>query len=198
MSCIEALAGTGIQIRGILDERLDPGSSVLGYPVIGGDEAIPDEVRSGCRFLVTIGQTSSPAPRKRAFDTVRAAGGRLVALISASARVSASAIVGSGTIVMQGSTVNAKARIGENTIINNHSLVEHGTIIGSHCHVATGAIVNGDCVLGDGVMLGSGAVVIQGIRVASGAVIGAAAVVIRDIQQDGTYAGNPARLIHSR
>ena len=45
------------------------------------------------------------------------------------------------------------------------------------------------------IFVGSGSVVAQGIEIADEVVIGAGSVVIKNIMELGTYAGNPARKI---
>ncbi len=50
--------------------------------------------------------------------------------------------------------------------------------------------------IADRVTIGSHATILA-VNICSGAVIGAGAVVTRDIEIPGTYAGNPARLIRA-
>lgn len=44
--------------------------------------------------------------------------------------------------------------------------------------------------------IGTGTKIIQGVRICPECVIGAGAVVVRDIEEKGTYVGIPARRIH--
>ena len=54
----------------------------------------------------------------------------------------------------------------------------------------------GRTVIEDEVCIGSNATILP-VRICRGAVIGAGAVVTRDIEIPGTYAGNPARLLRT-
>lgn len=48
-------------------------------------------------------------------------------------------------------------------------------------------------VIEDGVRVGAGSVVVGGVRIRTGCVVGAGAVVARDTEPNGVYAGVPAR-----
>jgi maltose O-acetyltransferase len=54
-----------------------------------------------------------------------------------------------------------------------------------------------DIVIGNNVWIGAGAILLPGIRVGDNAIIGAAAVVTKDVAENTTVVGNPARLIQT-
>ncbi len=101
--------------------------------------------------------------------------------------------------------------IGARTKVQSHSFVCELVTIGDDCFVghgvkfvndlfATGGPARGDRSLwrstriGHRVSIGSGAVILP-VNICDGVVIGAGAVVTRDIERPGIYAGNPARLL---
>lgn len=53
-------------------------------------------------------------------------------------------------------------------------------------------------IIGDNVMIGAGAIVIGGITVGNNVIIGAGSVVVKDIPDNATVVGNPARVIRVR
>lgn len=194
-SVIDVIASTGkYAIAGILDK---PGgkTDVLDYPVIGTDEDIPVLSKDGHRFLITVGHMGDASLRRRLSGLIDAAGGVQEVIISPTARVSPYARLGAGTVVMHHAVVNAGADIGKGCIINTQALVEHDVVVGDQAQISTGAKVNGGCRIGDGSFIGSGAVVIQETRIARDCIVGAGAVVIDDIEEPGTYAGNPCKRI---
>lgn len=194
-SCIDVLESGGHAIFGILDQ--EPAiSEVLGYTVIGGDDLIDSLAGQGNLFLVTIGQLKNPVTRVGLYNRIIKAGGKLATIISPRGYVSRHARLNEGTIIMHEAMVNASAEIGANCIINTKALVEHDAAIGQHTHIATGARVNGDCMVGKRCFIGSCAVLVQGVRITDDVVIGAGSVVINDITEPGTYAGNPVRKIN--
>ncbi len=165
-ACIDVIEATGEwSILGILDLPGRVGEQVLGYPVVGTDEEVGDYVINGARFLVCLGQIRTADLRRRAYERVKAAGGKLATIVSPLAYVSPRATLGEGTIVMHRAVVNVSASIGDNVIINTMALVEHDATVGNHCHVSTAAVLNGGATIGVGSFVGSNAVVIQGATV---------------------------------
>lgn len=165
-ACVDVIETTGEwDILGILDLPERIGEKVLGYAVIGTDDQVGRFVAEGVRFLVCVGQIRTADVRRRAYERVKAAGGRLATIVSPLAYVSPSAVLGEGTIVMHRAVVNASASVGDNAIINTMALVEHDATVGSHCHLSTAAILNGGARIGVGSFVGSNAVVIQGAAV---------------------------------
>lgn len=171
-ACIDVIEATGEwDILGILDLPERVGEKVLGYPVVGTDDQVRRFVAEGARFLVSIGQIRTAEERCRAYERVKAAGGKLATIVSPMAYVSFRTVVGEGTIVMHRALINSNAIVGDNVIINTMALVEHDAVVGSHCHVSTAAIVNGGAKIGVGSFIGSNAVVIHGAEVADRAFV---------------------------
>ncbi|HEY0680479.1 MAG TPA: acetyltransferase [Chitinophagaceae bacterium] len=185
-------------IYGLIDTKLSKGERVLEYPVLGGNELIPELAKQqDLYFLITVGQVKSAEVRVRLFELLESSNATVVpAIVAETAFVSPYSSLGKGTIVMQHVTLNAAAHVGQNVILNNHCLVEHDCRVGNHSHISTGAILNGHCEIGDRVFIGSGAVLTHGVTVASDVIIGAGSVVINSITEPGTYAGNPVKKIN--
>jgi sugar O-acyltransferase (sialic acid O-acetyltransferase NeuD family) len=180
-SCIDVIEATRIyQIEGVVQPKASS-ELVLGYPVIGSDDDLPQLLKSSNLAVITVGQIKTPETRIRLFDLLKHLGADLPVVISPKAYCSKHSVIGEGSIVMHGAIVNAGARIGNNCIVNSQALVEHEVEIGDHCHISTGAQVNGNVTIGEGSFVGSGAVIKEGIRVGENVVIGAGQVVLRDV-----------------
>lgn len=102
-------------------------------------------------------------------------------------------------------------RIGARTKVQSHAFICELVEIGSDCFIGHGVMFVNDLFadggpargrkelwrsthIGDHVSIGSNATVLP-VRICDRVVIGAGAVVTRDIDQPGIYAGNPARLM---
>lgn len=182
------------EIRGIVEATGSETTSVLGYPVIGTDEELPQLIAQTPHCLITVGQTHTAFVRKALFKKIKQHGGQLPNVISPLARVARSAQLGEGVVVMHYALVNSSAFVGNNCILNSRCLVEHHAIVGAHCHLSTGAILNGASEVGEECLVGSGAVILQGVSVGAQTLIGANATVIRHLHERGTYVGSPAHL----
>lgn len=180
------------EITGILDKGIAVGEKICGYPVLGGDELIPEFVSKGHEFLVTVGQMGNSGVRLKIISCIHSVQGKLATVISPKAHVSKSAVVKEGTVVHHFALVNANAVVGENCIINSHAVIEHGCDIGSNTHISTSATVNGGCKVGRNSLIGSGSVIKQTLELCDGVIVGAGAVVLDALSKSGTYVGVPA------
>lgn len=102
-------------------------------------------------------------------------------------------------------------RIGARTRVQSHSFICELVTIGDDCFIGHGVMFVNDKFLaggpargrkelwgrtdvGDNVSIGSNATILP-VKICAGAVIGAGAVVSRDIDEPGVYAGVPARRV---
>ena len=154
-----------------------------GYPVIGKSTEAPDGV-----IFVAVGNADT---RKRLMELYKDR--VLPVLIHPNAVVAEGVEISVGSVVMAGAVINPGARIGKGCIINTSSSVDHDCIVEDFCHVSVGAHLSGTVVVGTGTWIGTGAIVSNNINICGGCMIGAGAVVIKDIDEPGTYVGVPAK-----
>ncbi len=114
-------------------------------------------------------------------------------IIDPSAVVSTSASLGAGTFIASRAIVNARATIGAACIINSGAIVEHDCVLEDGVHVSPGSILCGTVCVGTLTHIGAGAVVLPGIRIGARVRVGAGAVVTKDVADDATVVGVPAR-----
>jgi len=85
--------------------------------------------------------------------------------------------------------------IGEGTKLDNIVHVGHNCKIGKHCFIAGGTVFGGSVTVGDYTDFGLNCVILPGITIGHHCNIGASAVVTKDVPDNMTVAGNPAREI---
>ena len=192
-SVIDVAESAGYTILGILDMPEMVGTSVLGYPVLGTDDDIPQYVDKA-EFVITVGFIKNPAIRIKLYNRVKEAGGKLATIIASTAHVSKYATIGEGTVVMHHAFVNAGAKVGNNVILNTFTNIEHDAVIGDQCHISTGTMINGDCKVGANCFIGSQSVLANGITIGDDIIVGAGSLVRKSINIKGIYSGNPAIL----
>lgn len=101
--------------------------------------------------------------------------------------------IGAGTVVMAGSVVNPCTKIGKGCIINTGSTIDHDCVIEDYVHISPGVNVAGSVSVGALTWLGIGSVVSNNLCITSNCTIGAGAVVVADIIEQGIYVGVPAK-----
>lgn len=185
------------EIIGLLDTKPElKGKSLLGLPILGSDELLPQLMHDGIsHFFVGLGSIGDTKARQRLFELATQYGMNPIDVIHPQAVISPSAEFGAGITVMAGAVINASACLGVNVIVNTGSLVEHDCVIGDHVHIATGAQLASTVQIGAGAHIGAGATVRQGITIGKGAIVGAGAVVVKAVPHHIVVAGVPARLL---
>jgi len=170
------------------------GKDILGVPIRGGDDRLPELIREGVTcFVVGLGGVGDNGPRQRLFERGLAAGLSPVTVLHPSAVQSPQAHAGAGSVILAGAVVGVGAVLGVNVLVNTGSIIEHDCVVEDHVHVATGAKLGGAVRVEKGAHVGIGATVCQGLTVGEGAVIGAGAVVVKDVSPWSVVAGVPAR-----
>lgn len=183
------------ELVGLLDPAPELlGQSVLGVPVLGGDDCLGGLISQGVKlFFVGVGSTVNLQKRRLLYKLGLSQGMKPVDAIHPGSFVSSSAEIGSGVTVMALAVINATARLGENVVVNTGVIVEHDSVIGSHTHIATGALLCGSVKVGEGSHIGAGSVIRQGINIGKNVLVGAGSVVVKDVQDGTVVIGNPAR-----
>ena len=179
------------QIKGCTG--LGGGGFVLGdVPILGTDSVLAALWANGAKkAFVAIGDNHL---RLRLLAQLSEMGFKLINAVSPNAVVSPSATLGCGIAIMAGAIINASSKIGDGAIINTNAGVDHDCRIGCGAHIGPGSALAGNVEIGCESFLGAGTCVVPGVRIGHRAIIGAGSVVIRDIPDDVTEMGVPARV----
>lgn len=121
--------------------------------------------------------------------------------------------IGDGVFVGPFVEIQANVSVGARTRIQSHAFVCELVTIGEDCFVGHGVVFVNDLfsvggpargrrelwkktIIGNNVSIGSNATILP-VSICDDVVIGAGAVVTRNIDKPGIYAGNPARFLRS-
>jgi sugar O-acyltransferase (sialic acid O-acetyltransferase NeuD family) len=182
-------AGRGADLVGFLDARAELWrAQVAGHPVLGD----VDWLASHPDVEVVIAVRS---PRDRAVLAARLdeGGRKLATVVHPTATIGPRVSIAEGAIICPAVFLSCDVRIGRAAIVNYGAMVGHDCSIGAGAFVAPGVHLGGAVTVGERADIGIGASVIQNLTVGRGSVVGAGAVVIRDVPEDVTVVGVPAR-----
>jgi sugar O-acyltransferase (sialic acid O-acetyltransferase NeuD family) len=151
--------------------------------------AVTREMQSTAPVVVAVGNNRI---RKRIVSETNNLFGKA---IHPRANISTSVIVGEGTVVMAGATVNAEASIGKHCIINTNAAIDHECRIGDFVHISPGVSLAGNVTVDEGTHLGIGSSVIPGINIGKWVTIGAGASIVENIPDYAVVVGVPGKII---
>lgn len=165
-------------------------TDVYGYRVIGGkQELLAASIRKG---IVAIGSNKA---RRNVSAWLTDNGFELVCAVHPSAQLARGVTVGDGTVLMAGVVVNSDCSIGRNVIINTRASIDHDCTIGDNVHLAPGSVLCGSVTVGEGSFICAGATIIPNLTIGKNVTIGSGSTVIRDVSDDLTLVGSPAKVI---
>lgn len=189
---IEAVRVLGCyQIEGIIDDGMKKGTDVIGSPVLGGAEALPELAARGIRMAVnSVGGIGDFQVRLNVFHILAKAGFLCPAIVHPTAHVDPSARLAAGVLVLAQSYVSGNARVGMGTLINNSVVISHDNVIGACVNLSPGTMLAGDVVIDDFAQLGMNVNVNIGVHIGSFARIANGATIKGNVPQGGrVYAG---------
>ncbi len=186
-SLIELIRALGsYHILGVVDDNLPKGTSLLGAPVLGGAQVLPDLHRDGVRLAANaVGGIGNLSVRVEIFRRLAAAGFTCPALVHPKAFIEASASLAPGTQVFPQAYVGSEVEVGFGTIINTGAIVSHDCKLGNYVNISPGAILAGGVQVGDGVLIGMGVTINLLVRIGQGARIGNGATIKNDVPDGG-------------
>lgn len=189
---IEAVRVLGCyQIEGIIDDGMKKGTDVIGSPVLGGAEALPELAARGIRMAVnSVGGIGDFQVRLNVFHILAKAGFLCPAIVHPTAHVDPSARLAAGVLVLAQSYVSGNARVGMGTLINNSVVISHDNVIGACVNLSPGTMLAGDVIIDDFAQLGMNVNVNIGVHIGSFARIANGATIKGNVPQGGrVYAG---------
>ncbi len=141
------------------------------------------------KFLIALG---TPDAREKIFRKIKDAGYSLAVWISPDADISPTAQFGEGALVFD-TYIDADVVVGHNTLIYKNAIVGHDTVIKEHCVISVNTFVGGHCQIDENAYIGPCAAVRDQIHIGKRALVGLNAAVYKDVPDDFTAIGNPAK-----
>jgi UDP-perosamine 4-acetyltransferase len=187
-------AAQAFELVGLIDDYPENSEhQIVGLAVIGTSGDLRRLWADGVEAAV-LGFGAAHG-RAAILAAIEDAGLALPVLVHSAAFVAPSAQLGAGCQLLPRAHVGPHARIGRGALINTGAIVEHDVHIGDAAVVAPGAIIAGRATIGNEAEVGAGAIVLPDLTVGTRAIVGAGAVVTRNVPENRTVVGNPARVV---
>ena len=181
-------------VYGFLDDGVDIGTTIIknkNIKVIGNVEdckKIASE-NPDFEFVIAIGNNEIRKTFSEKYNL------KYYKAIHPSAQIGLDVMVGEGTVVMANTAINSSTQIGQHCIINTGAIIEHDNVIEDYVHISPNATLCGTVKIGKLTHVGAGTVIKNNINICKNCIIGAGATIVKDIKEEGTYVGVPAKKI---
>ena len=161
------------RIAGIIDDGMAAGESIMGVPVLGGNELLAELHAKGIRQAVNaVGGIGNIAIRVQVFQNLAEAGFSCPAVVHPAAYVENSASLAPGVQVFARAYVGSEARLGFGAIVNTGAIVSHDCVLENFANISPGALLAGEVRIGAASLVGMGATINLRVSVGAGARIG--------------------------
>lgn len=148
------------------------------------------------RVAIAIGNSAS---RIRVRNLIRSVcSNQFQTLIHPTAYIGANCKIGDGSMISAGAVLTCGVTLGEHVIVNVRTSLSHEALVEDFVTIAPNATICGAVSVATGADIGAGATIIQLKKVGAWSIVGAGTVVIKDVAENVTVAGNPARQIAER
>lgn len=183
-----SLASMRINVVGFFDDFATVGGDVLG-PVDAALKMHAEKVFD----CLAIG-VGYKAMAFRAFCAERFSGRiPLAKIVLPGAFTDPTAQIEEGAVILTGTMIDQNVKIGPNCFFSLGCSVSHESVVGANTYCAPHVTICGRSQIGRNCFLGAACIIRDGVVVDNNVTIGAGAVVVKDILEQGVYVGNPAR-----
>lgn len=181
---------SGDEIVGFLDDNKEIGTTIINeYKVIGdlNNRFTMAVTKENLEFIIAIGDN------KKREEISHSPNLKFYTAIHPSAQIGLDVEIQEGTVIMANACINSSAKIGKHCIINTGAIIEHDNIIEDFVHISPNVALGGTVKIGKSTHVGIGSTIKNNITICENCKIGAGAVVVKDIEKEGTYIGVPAK-----
>lgn len=178
-------------IKGFLDDNAAALDGFINYPPILG--SVEDYVISESDvFICALGSVNW---KKHYIKIVHSKGGAFINLIDKSIILNENVAIGTGCIICENVILSNDIIINDFVTIHPFTNFGHDVRIGNYVNIGAYCFFGGFSVIEDEVSVYVRATILDRLRIGKNATVGAGSVVIRNVKENTSVFGNPAKKI---
>lgn len=177
------------EIVGVINKERD---EIGPYPLLGND-LDANEIYDKFKNIPIIVTPQLPDIRFNLINMYKNIGFKFCNVVSNSAKISRTCILGEGIVVQHGANISSNTSIGSYSKINTSSNIMHDSEIDEYVTVAPNAVILGYVSIGQCCYIGANSTILPHVRIGNNVTIGAGAVITKDVPDNKIMVGNPAR-----
>jgi acetyltransferase EpsM len=183
------------EFAGYLNDRIEKGGSIEGYPVLGKISDTKKLFEEGFFFINTILRIDGQQERIDMFDQLDIPNDRLATFIHPLSYIAPNVNLGYGTIVMPNVSISSGTSFGKGCIIMVGATIGHDNTIENYCHFAAQCCIGAYTKIADGVHIGLNATTRENISIGKNSTLGMGSVLTKNIGDNEIWVGNPAKFL---
>ncbi len=187
------------EIVGLLDSYKSIGETVLGYPVVGSEKNIPQEILNleNLHFFVAVGDNWN---RQIVYKSILllVTKAKFASTIHPSAQIGKNVKIGKGVAILAGTVVSSEAEIGNFVVVNTNAGLAHDCKMSNFSSLGPKAATGGNVSIGDFTAISIGATLTNKISIGKHSIIGAGALLMKNCGDNKIMYGVPAKIIRDR
>lgn len=145
-------------------------------------------------YIVALGNGDS---RCRQLSSLTKRGAKIVSIVSPHGN-SSSKLNDLGGIYLGVFSIASDTVIGIGVLVQGFACVGHDVILGDGVTLGSHAFVGGNAVIGENSTIHPHAVILPKVKIGRNVTVGAGSVVVKDVPDDVTVFGNPAKILMSK
>jgi acetyltransferase EpsM len=185
----------GFEFEGFLNDRIETGSLLEGYPILGTLDEVMKFVQQGYLIINAIHRIDGNERRIKRIEGLSIPESCLATFVHPTAYVAPDVRLSPGCVIMPNCSISPQVRFEKCCIVLQGASVGHNTILGKYCHISAQACVGARVTLGKGVHIGMNATVLQNTTVGDYSTLGMGSSLTRSIGSKEVWFGMPAKFL---
>lgn len=177
------------EILGFINNDIKKGDYVGKYIVLGNDDLLYD-LPKDTNVCIAIGNSII---RQKVTAKIKKLGFKFPILIDPSAIINNKTIIKEGAIICANCVITTNVMIEEFVLINLACTIGHDCTLENFSTILPGCNISGNVTLKECCSLGTGVKVIPHCQVGKNAIVGAGGIVVKNIPDNCTAVGVPAK-----
>ncbi|TDG37710.1 sialic acid O-acetyltransferase [Pedobacter changchengzhani] len=183
--------GDEFLIKGFLDDNVNALHGFLNYPAIlnSVEEYV---IQADDVFICALG---SAKWKQHYVEIIIEKGGRFITLVDKTVIISENVKLGVGNVICANCVISNDVEFADFVTVNSFSIFGHDVKIGKFAQIGAHCFFGGFAVVGESATIYVSATILDRLTIGKSATVGAGSVVIRNVKENTTVFGVPAKKI---